>query len=180
MFRPLLAGLLAAGLVFAAGFSGSTAQDKKDPPKKDPPKKRIAIAEPKDVAKDADFAIQGEYEGTRLGTDEKVGIQVIAKGDGRFDVKLYSGGLPGAGWDQSKPPVLGKGTRTKDEPRVYLDAGEKAVTGIIGEGSKPGSMIFTAAVGNVCVVVESVIVAKSGSTGAALEYAVSAAGTQGS
>ena len=90
MFRPLLAGLLAAGLVFAAGLSGSTAQDKKDEKKKDPPKKkeRIAIAEPKDVAKDADFAIQGEYEG------DKTGAQVIAKGLGEFDVKVYAGGLP--------------------------------------------------------------------------------------
>ena len=68
MFRPLLAGVLAAGVVFAAGFPGTTAQEKKDD-KKDPPKKkeRIAIAEPKDAAKDPDFAIQGEYEGDREG-----------------------------------------------------------------------------------------------------------------
>jgi hypothetical protein len=86
MFRPLLAGLFAAGLVLAA-----TAQDKKDPPKK---KERIAIAEPKDAAKDPDFAIQGEYAGEGPG-GAKVGVQVIARGEGKFTVKAYKGGLPG-------------------------------------------------------------------------------------
>ena len=108
MFRPLLA----AGLVLAAGLPSTTAQDKKDPlvllglkkeEKKDPPKKkeRIALAEPKEVAKDPDFAIQGEYEGTiKLNSgDKKIGAQVIAKGLGEFDVKITVGGLPGAGWD---------------------------------------------------------------------------------
>src|SRR5262245_28818382 len=97
MFRSLLAGLLAAGVVFVAGFPVSTAQEKKDPPKK---KERIALAEPKDVAKDPDFAIQGEYggEGT-LGTKEKqkLGAQVVAKGLGEFDIVIFPGGLPGEG-----------------------------------------------------------------------------------
>src|SRR5215470_5684555 len=98
MFRPLLAGLLATGIVIAAGLSGSIAQDKKEQPKK---KERIAIAEPKDAAKDPDFAIQGEYEGTlSVGGDEgKVGVQVIANGQGAFTIKLLKDGLPGAGWD---------------------------------------------------------------------------------
>ena len=55
------------------------AQDKKEPPKK---KERIAIADPKEAAKDADFAVQGEYEGEiKLGEEAmKAGIHVIAKG----------------------------------------------------------------------------------------------------
>jgi hypothetical protein len=105
MFRPLLAGLLAAGVAFTAGLSGTTAQDKKDPPKK---KERIAVAEPKDAAKDPDFAIQGEYEGTaKLGTEtRKLGIQLIARGEGKFVGKLYDGGLPGAGWDRKKAILI--------------------------------------------------------------------------
>jgi Domain of Unknown Function (DUF1080) len=98
MFRSLLAGIFAAGLIAAAGLPSTTAQDKKVPPKK---KERIAIADPKEAAKDPDFAIQGEYEGeiaTAAGK-QKIGAQVIAKGLGEFDVKILMGGLPGDGWD---------------------------------------------------------------------------------
>jgi hypothetical protein len=98
MFRSLLAGLLALGVVSAAGLPGTPADDKKDPPKK---RERIAIAEPKDAAKDPDFAIQGEYVGeiTLNEGKQKIGAQVIAKGLGEFDVKILTGGLPGDGWD---------------------------------------------------------------------------------
>lgn len=52
---------------------------------------------------DADFAIQGEYTGKLEG--QKVGIQIVALGGGKFDAVLYRGGLPGDGWNGVKSQV---------------------------------------------------------------------------
>ena len=48
----------------------------------------------------ADFQVQGEYVG-RVGNQIPVGLQVIALGKQRFQGVLYTGGLPGAGWNES-------------------------------------------------------------------------------
>jgi hypothetical protein len=98
MFRLVAAGLLAAGILVSSGVHFLTGQEKKEPAKK---RERIAISEPKDAAKDPDFAIQGEYVGeiTLNVGKRNIGVQVIAKGLGEFDLKLLMGGLPGDGWD---------------------------------------------------------------------------------
>ncbi len=46
---------------------------------------------PEAAKADPDFAVQGEY------SNENAGLQVIARGDGEFDLMVFEGGLPGAG-----------------------------------------------------------------------------------
>jgi hypothetical protein len=52
---------------------------------------------------DSDFAFQGEYAGWQRSqpshrSSEPIGLQVVARGDGRFEAVKYTGGLPGRSW----------------------------------------------------------------------------------
>ena len=49
---------------------------------------------------DPDFALQGEY------ANDDGGLQLVALGGGEFRVVRYPDGLPGLGWNRSKPEVL--------------------------------------------------------------------------
>ncbi|HEY3965448.1 MAG TPA: hypothetical protein VGM05_12910, partial [Planctomycetaceae bacterium] len=51
---------------------------------------------------DSDFYLQGEYAGTIFQGEkisQAIGLQVIARGNGKFEAVEYEGGLPGNGWN---------------------------------------------------------------------------------
>jgi hypothetical protein len=90
---------------------------------------------------DADFAFQGEYAGMvpHDGQPVPFGVQVIALGDGTFDVVAYPGGLPGDGWT---PPnkIKGTGVLTGEGDAALvkvkaLDWGGNTRTGEIRDGA---------------------------------------------
>ncbi|QDU94606.1 3-keto-disaccharide hydrolase [Lignipirellula cremea] len=78
---------------------------------------------------DADFAIQGEYEGKlHEGEDAvKYGVQLIAEGNGKFQAVAYPGGLPGAGWDGNGPLRIQKRGELKDGKVIIEDTLGKGV-----------------------------------------------------
>lgn len=80
---------IAAACLLAISVTGF-AQEKPNP--------KQAYLDPKEAG--ADFQVQGEYVG-KVG-DQSVGVQVIAKGGGKFTGVVFPGGLPGAGWDAEK------------------------------------------------------------------------------
>lgn len=88
-------------------------------------------ADPKEAAKDPDFALQGEYVGSYShtgGGDAAVGIQIIALGDGSFRAVGFEGGLPGAGWDGGDVHRA-EGSRADDGSVTFVkeDSGARGV-----------------------------------------------------
>ncbi len=85
-------------------------------------------------AKDKDFAYQGEYVGTINGKDgpKKLGVQIIALGNGRFRAVGFPCGLPGDGGDISK----------KEEVESALSGGSVTFEGKYANSiiESPGSM----------------------------------------
>jgi hypothetical protein len=116
----------ACALALAASWIalGSANQDKKPRAEN---KSRKAYTNPKEAGQD--FAAQGEYVGEISGKG-KFGAQVVALGDGKFDISFLRGGLPGAGWDEK--------TRIKEpaafKMRSKIEAGHARLTGATKEG----------------------------------------------
>ena len=76
-----------------------------------------------------DFAVQGEYEGQVDG--KKLGLQVVALGEGKFQAVLLPGGLPGEGWDRKTRIALKGRTASGETPFAGETPGW---TGTIKEG----------------------------------------------
>jgi len=95
--------------------------------------KNPEITNPVEAAKDLDFTIQGEYvgQGSWLdGIEGKAGAQVIAQGDGKFNIVVTKGGLPGDGWKRSQPRFFLQGKR---EAEATTLAGQGFSGKIVGE-----------------------------------------------
>ncbi|WP_437192115.1 family 16 glycoside hydrolase [Planctomicrobium sp. SH527] len=62
-----------------------------------------------DAPVDSDYDVQGEYLTAvqpDAGTGIVKGVQVVAQGDGLFRIVIYTGGLPGAGWNGTVPQIV--------------------------------------------------------------------------
>jgi hypothetical protein len=105
--------LASLGSLVLLGF-GQTVWSADGAPAKHPDAEHLG-----DLAQNPEFEAQGEYAG--VAGDKKFGAQVIARGDGKYDVVLLTGGLPGAGWDGKEKTIL-KG-ETQDGKSVTIGKG---------------------------------------------------------
>ncbi len=112
MRPPVTCLLLLVGLVL--GVHSSAAAQKKGKP--------AAFTDPASAG--ADFQAQGEYCGLLSGGFRRVrvGVQVIALGDGKFQAVEYPGGLPGDGWTGQPPARI---DCQRDGAFVVIPAGRR-------------------------------------------------------
>ena len=93
---------------------------------------------------DADFVHQGEYAGQVGEEGQRLGVQVIAEGKGRFQAVAYFGGLPGDGWDQ-ETPIRAAGESKEGQIRFRTDQGsavlkDETITVYDAEGNRVGQL----------------------------------------
>jgi hypothetical protein len=95
--------------------------------------KPAEIADPAEAQKDPDFNIQGEYVGEGVwldGNATKVGAQVIAQGNGDFNLVVTKGGLPGAGWKRNDSRLAMTGKRDGETTKL---SGKNLLGQIVGD-----------------------------------------------
>lgn len=101
MLRNVLFALCAFAFGPALIVSNLSAQD----PVVDDPAKAALLE---------DFQVQGEYASANNAGPHR-GLQVIALGDGEFELVIYEGGLPGSGWNGEEPRRLNGDADTVDQ-----------------------------------------------------------------
>jgi hypothetical protein len=123
---PAAIAILTGAVVDAADDDAA----KKDSKKKEP---RKVFISPDDAGNE--YPLQGEYSGTvKAGDAElKLGVQVIALGDGNFRAVAYPGGLPGDGWKKELLKYQAEAKRDGEAIRFSLlgqGSGELTSSGI--------------------------------------------------
>jgi len=89
-----------------------------------------------------DFLVQGEYLGEADG--KKVGAQVVALGEGKFQAAFLPGGLPGAGWDAvTRVRVEGKTEGAKTQFGAPGSGWNGAISGEQFTGKTDGGQEFS-------------------------------------
>ncbi len=122
MRQLFVLSVLLTGCICLAACAQEKTQEKKG--KTAPPKNKVAFLSGEAAGKD--FEIQGEYSGPIHDGQNKLGLQVVALGDGQFEGFAYLGGLPGDGWDgETRLKVAGK---TEGEvTRLVTDMGSAEI-----------------------------------------------------
>ena len=109
-------------------FAGLVAAQQPAAPKPKPPPAPAYLSE---AEAGADFVFQGEY----LGKDDDgaVGVQIWAKGKGEFEGVSFTGGLPGAGWDEDREAQDREQGRLAADGKTVIFHGDEAEAVTDGE-----------------------------------------------
>jgi hypothetical protein len=99
----------------------------------------LGAADPVKIATDPekagpDFAVQGEYVG-ETSEKAKLGVEVVARGNGNFMVNFLPGGLRGEGGDYAKRTPA---TAKTDEGKVSVASKDGKWTAVIDSGKMTG------------------------------------------
>ncbi len=75
-----------------------------------------------------DYAIQGEYASDKSAA-AAYGVQVVARGEGKFEAAVLEGGLPGAGFQRSNARSVVKGTTANGATKFSSDKWSLVIDG---------------------------------------------------
>lgn len=84
-----------------------------------------------------DYELQGEYSGTVDAGEEplKIGVQIIALGDGKFRSVGFIGGLPGDGWNRGDKSHTAEGQLQDGVLRFQTDNDNVKISAEVKDGS---------------------------------------------